>query len=516
MSILHTELLSFFFKDNKLIRMSTDGRELVREGPRKRKKKAHAELLEVMNEYLQIKPEASMLELAYALKNSYFEPPRCQVCNKLVNFCRDNWSANCSISCSLKNEEVKLKKQEASLKKWGVKHQFQREESVKKKEEYWSTQNITREKTLAKKVRMEICEQKRLAAIREKEEWLKDRKYEKSKPYIKEGFIDLVYGKKDRIISVTCSTCKSLFLHPRTPQCFICHAPARESMQWQFMKQFPEHIRDLRIPNGDKKFKLDAAWIEHKLAFEFNGLYWHSSTPQPGGKLPIDKFYHQTKMLAAKAAGYRLITIWEDRAKDELFSNHLKSLFDVPKKIHARKCKLVHLTNKEIRLFLNEHHRDGAVNGGSVHLGLMHEDELISVATFGKNRFKGVGFELFRLATKLGIVVVGGISKLISNFRKLNPNEKLTTYSDAEWGWGDGYLKAGGTLIGLTKPGYFYYDTKNHGRAHRLKLSKGNFEKFTGIAWDESLNEMQNAAKAKCYQIWNCGNWKFEWPHHCI
>ena len=132
------------------------------------------------------------------------------------------------------------------------------------------------------------------------------------------------------------------------------------------------------------------------------------------------------------------------------------------------------------------------------------------IATFGRNRFKGEGFELYRLATKTGVIVRGGVSKLISAFRKNQPG-KLTTYADASWGWGEGYIKAGGTLVGLSKPGYFYFNQKDGNRIHRLALSKGNFEKTTGLAWDPNLKEAENAARAKCWQVWDCGNWKFEW-----
>lgn len=507
----HNNILSFFFNGDKLIRKSTDPRPLVKEDQHNKKHAAQEALIAAMSEYLSIKPDAHLLELAYALKNNYVVPPLCPVCRSLTKFNRNGWSAHCSISCSLKNEQVVLAKRETSLQKWGVIHQFSRADSMAKKAAFHATQNITRDKMEARHARKIRQEQLREERINAREVFLQERKAAKSAKYVAAGFVNVIYGKKDRVVSVTCAKCESIFTNPRVPQCFICHAPARESTQWRFMQQFPEHIRDLRIPNGDKKFKLDATWPDKNLAFEFNGLYWHSSAPMPGGKASIDKFYHQTKMLAAKDAGIRLIMIWEDRAEDENYCRHLHSFFTPQRKIFARKCRVISLTSAESSAFLKQHHRDGAVKSASIHIGLEYNGELVSVATFGKNRFRGEGVELYRLASAIGTNVVGGISKLISNFRRAYPQQKLTTYSDAEWGWGEGYLKAGGTLVGLTKPGYFYYDQKNGGRVHRLKLSRGNFQKFTGLEWDPSLNETENAARARCYQIWNCGNWKFEW-----
>lgn len=504
-------ILSFFFNGDKLIRKSTDPRPLVKEDQHNKKQAAQAALISVMSEYLSIKPDTNLLELAYALKNNYVVPPVCPICSAQLKFNRNGWNMHCSISCSLKNEQVILAKREASLQKWGVIHQFSRPDSIAKKASFHASQNITRDKMEARHERKMRQIQLREERIREREVFLQERKAAKSAKYVAAGFVNVIYGKKDRVVSVTCAKCESIFTNPRVPQCFICHAPARESTQWRFMQQFPEHIRDLRIPNGDKKFKLDATWPDKNLAFEFNGLYWHSSAPMPGGKASIDKFYHQTKMLAAKDVGIRLIMIWEDRAEDENYCRHLHSFFTPQRKIFARKCRVISLTSAESSAFLKQHHRDGAVKSASIHIGLEYNGELVSVATFGKNRFRGEGVELYRLASAIGTNVVGGISKLISNFRRTHPQQKLTTYSDAEWGWGEGYLKAGGTLVGLTKPGYFYYDQKNGGRVHRLKLSRGNFQKFTGLEWDPSLNETENAARARCYQIWNCGNWKFEW-----
>lgn len=51
--------------------------------------------------------------------------------------------------------------------------------------------------------------------------------------------------------------------------------------------------------------ELDIYIPDLKIAFEFNGLYWHS-------ELFKDKNYHRNKTLKCNDVGIKLIHIWED------------------------------------------------------------------------------------------------------------------------------------------------------------------------------------------------------------
>ena len=60
------------------------------------------------------------------------------------------------------------------------------------------------------------------------------------------------------------------------------------------------------VPNGNHRyFELDLYLQAIKLAFEFNGCYWHSTSYK-------DKFYHQRKLIKCKECGIRLFHVYED------------------------------------------------------------------------------------------------------------------------------------------------------------------------------------------------------------
>ena len=121
------------------------------------------------------------------------------------------------------------------------------------------------------------------------------------------------------------------------------------------------------------------------------------------------------------------------------------------------------------------------------------------VATFGGD------LEIIRLASKNGIIVRGGLSKLITYAeRSLNP-ERIMTYVDLCLGDGKGYLNAGFELIEITKPGYFYY--KNNTILSRQQCQKHKLSKLLE-KFDENLSESINMFNNGFRRVWNAGNLK--------
>lgn len=500
------KLVDKFFKHDKLIRLSTCEKPLKCKMKRLTKKFTQSLLRLEMDEYLRIKPAASLTELAYAyLRN--LKPPVCKTCGKLINFKRDNWASFCNAKCAMSNQEVNQKKTEYFINKLGVKHPMLTKISMDKKAIYHNKRTKVKELKAESKNRVQIKLQNKQANILKKESERQNLLDLKIKPLIKDGFSDFKFGKNGKIIQAT-HECGTIQINPRLPtQCYICHAPKKESAQFKFTNLINKpYERNKRL---DNKMQLDAYFKEENIAIEYNGLYWHSSAPKPGVGRSVNKFYHQEKMLQAKKEGIRLLTIWEDQARDENFIYHVNSLFHA-KKVFARKCNVLAIDSSLANEFLKINHRDGKCAGASYNYGLYYLNELVLVMSVGRNRFKGPGLEIYRLSTKLGYQIIGGVSKIIKTFRSLH-SDILSTYSSADWGWGEAYMKADGKLIGLTKPGYFYFDQKTGRRINRLGLSKGNFEKTTGLIWDVDLNEEDNAKRAKCWMVWNCGNWKYEW-----
>lgn len=145
-------------------------------------------------------------------------------------------------------------------------------------------------------------------------------------------------------------------------------------------------------------YELDVYCPHKKIAFEFDGLYWHSDEYK-------DKEYHIAKSEECRKKGIVLIHVFENEwnVKNEIVKSRIKNMFGIyDKTVFARKCQVRNVDGKTSKLFQTNNHLQGAVNA-SVNLGLYDDSsELIALMTFGKCRFdknmngKCLGFAVSR------------------------------------------------------------------------------------------------------------------------
>jgi len=254
-------------------------------------------------------------------------------------------------------------------------------------------------------------------------------------------------------------------------------------------------------------YEIDIYIPELKLAFEFNGLYWHD-------ELHKENNYHLNKTELCENQGIQLIHIYED---DWLYKQSivksmiLNKLGKSSTKIYARKTEVKEITdNKLVREFLDKNHLQGFV-GSFVKLGLYHDNKLVSLMIFGKRRI-AMGkkksndneYELLRFCSKLNTNVIGGANKLFKYFvRNYNPKE-ITTYADRSWSNGNLYKQLGFNYIGKTKPNYYYIiDNIKH---YRFNFRK---DKLIKEGYSKDKTEHQIMLDRKIYRIYDSGNLKF-------
>jgi hypothetical protein len=166
-------------------------------------------------------------------------------------------------------------------------------------------------------------------------------------------------------------------------------------------------------------------------------------------------------MKACNIKGVRLITLFEDEwqeHKDICISriNNVLGIIDV--KIFARKCEIREVSREESNNFFNRNHLQGFSKNTISTFGLYYNDNLVYTASIGlpsrqhTNQGKKV-LELKRMAPKLGIVVVGGASRLfkqICEYAHSKQYEQIKSYCDMRWGTGNVYEKLGMKLIAQT------------------------------------------------------------------
>jgi hypothetical protein len=259
-----------------------------------------------------------------------------------------------------------------------------------------------------------------------------------------------------------------------------------------------------------KGFEIDIFLPELNLAFEFNGLYWHSELK---GKT---RNYHLNKTQECLQQNIQLIQIFEDEwvYKQDIVKSRILNLLNLtPTKIHARKCKIKIIDNKIKNRFLISNHIQGE-DKSKIKLGLYHDDELVSVITFSKlrkvtgNKNTEGSYELLRFCNKLNTNVIGGFSKLLNYFIKNYFPKLIISYADRRWSLGKVYEKNNFNFIHNTPPNYWY--TKYYKiREHRYKYRKSELPKILDN-YNDLISEWENMKNNKYNRIWDCGSKKYQ------
>lgn len=243
-------------------------------------------------------------------------------------------------------------------------------------------------------------------------------------------------------------------------------------------------------------YELDIFIPSLNLAFEYNGMYFHSDNFKP-------KKYHQNKFLKAKERNIRLIQIWEDEwfNEREKIESYIKHVLNKTKhKIYARHCTIKFISVEEYRDFCEKNHLQGYARAKHK-IGLYHNNVLVSVMSFCTPRIKSkenFQYEMIRFCNKLNHNIVGGGSKLFKFFVEQIKPISIITYSDLDKFYSNLYSNLGFKYLGNTEPSFFYYDGKertNRFKFRKEKLNKNNFD----------LN--------KYYKIYNSGNSKWGYYH---
>jgi len=409
----------------------------------------------------------------------------------------------------LQSDEFKQKVKETNLEKYGVEYGLQcpeirekgKETCIKKYgEDHWA--KTVEGKKLMRKIGIEQYEEERL----KKDEKLKDMKIE---------FADDLYINAQSIYNWKCIECNTEF---KTNFCRINHGylcpscyprtPGTSIGEQELFKFVSNLLLNEEIINNDrtmiKPLELDVYIPNKKIAFEYNGIWFHSE------ESGIDKNYHINKTNLCKKKGIKLIHIFEDEwtFKRLIVEERIKHILNIPNskpRIFARKCEIKEIDYKTKNEFLNKFHIQGS-DKSIIKLGAFFEDELISVMTFSKgNISKGSKYiegrwELNRFCSNYNYSIVGMAGKLFSHFKKNYNWNEIFSYADLRWSDGNVYFKLGFALTHITRPNYWY--VKNSKRIHRFSLRKRHNE-------PKHITERILRAIEGYSTIWDCGNLKF-------
>lgn len=270
--------------------------------------------------------------------------------------------------------------------------------------------------------------------------------------------------------------------------------------------------KNRKLLNGKE---IDIIVPDKKIAFEYNGLYYHT---EKMGKHPT---YHLDKTKECFNKGYFLYHIFEDEwiNKQKIVKGKIQHILgnDNTIKIGARNVEISKISSEEKSKFLEENHIQGNDNS-SIHYGSFYKKSMVGVMTFNEKRNMTKNsesqYELSRFCTKQGYTIIGLGSKIIKQFIIDYSPKSIISFADRRWTPNyekNLYTLMGFKLVKILKPTYCYYNSKvnKYKRFHKFNFGKNNLrKKYPNI--DLTKSEKDIMTELGFDRIWDCGMFKYE------
>lgn len=282
----------------------------------------------------------------------------------------------------------------------------------------------------------------------------------------------------------------------RCPRC-AKHISRAENEVGEMLKNY-DFLKDVKgVVKGDLDYYIPA----HKIAIEYDGLYWHSEKCGKGYS------YHLQKTKDCEAQGIKLFHIWENEwlEKREIWQSVIYNALGKSTKLYARDCYCFEIPNDVYKNFCENNHLQGYSNS-IIRIGLFYHNTLFAVMGFGKARFNsGYEYELIRFCTKLKYRIIGGGNKLLRYFIRNYRPKSIISYANRRWAsiHHNLYKSLGFTLLHETSPNYWYF--KGRKLFSRLRFQKHKLKNMLQC-YDESLSEADNMRNNGYNRIFDCGN----------
>lgn len=248
-------------------------------------------------------------------------------------------------------------------------------------------------------------------------------------------------------------------------------------------------------------YELDGYDDNIKVAFEYCGLYFHSS------KFRDDKRYHWNKYNQCLEKDIRLFTIYENewQKRNLQCKNFIKGSLGInSKKLQARNCQIKLLGGKseEVMKFFDDNHIQGAPNGYELCSVLYHDGSIVGAMSFGQHHRQTEQdvLVLSRLCWKDDHMVVGGSQRLFAQIPKVKP---IVSWSDNRWSSAGGvYTRLGFEMERDYTPSYDYTNSNGHFKRKQSMMK-------SIIRATPEQTEEERALELGWYRIYDCGKKKW-------
>lgn len=214
--------------------------------------------------------------------------------------------------------------------------------------------------------------------------------------------------------------------------------------------RFQKFLEDNRIQAQSEHF-LYGKWYDfcledQKVFIEINPTYTHNIIGNHwGAGVPLE--YHLAKTNLAKENGYKCIHVWD-------WDDWNKILYMImPRyRIFARNCKVFKIYSDVAKEFLIENDIEGPGDNNLICFGLVYQDTLVQIITFGKPKDKRYSVELSKLCSKANYEIIGGASRLFKYALDYIEPRNIVAYNDLSKFSGNIYEILGMQLVKHTSP----------------------------------------------------------------
>lgn len=278
-----------------------------------------------------------------------------------------------------------------------------------------------------------------------------------------------------------------------------------------FIQNTGLEIKKSKILNGKE---IDIYIPALKLGIEYNGSAFHAS--EGGVYSNKSRTYHQEKFIEAKKLGIHLVSIFDFAWKNnqEKLRAYLTDLVIPPKKIFARKCELKEVEKSVAKDFTDKYHLQGSARLQEINYGLYYNNELLSVMSFGKPRYKQESdvYELQRYCVKSGYTIIGGAERLFKHFIKDFSPSKIISYSDNNYFDGRIYPRLGFSFIKYTDPDYYWIKSSNLEVLPRYKCQPKLLRNKYPDLYEKAVGGKENFIMTHLgyFKVYGCGNTMWE------
>lgn len=289
------------------------------------------EFSDYVKDVIQIPNNLKWSEALYWYFNNISERPKCPICGNLVRYKSFGvgYLKYCSIECSAKSEETKLKRASTFKEHYGAESIFStsefRERSRQSLLERYGVETVAHIPAVRKKIE-DTC-RKRYGnpwTVTMPENRVLQKKAIRERMF--ENNPDILESNEDgsmwrcRCPHPECNLCDersywipSRYYHRRKDRgAELCtnleevgelsSSAEAQIRMWLENKGIPYVKNDRKVLHGRE---LDLYFPDRRLAIEVNGSYWHSSEVK-------EKYYHMDKWNKCKDQGIRLVSIWEE------------------------------------------------------------------------------------------------------------------------------------------------------------------------------------------------------------